>query len=264
MDAVSNRAAATDGRRVGAAHSLWSIAQDPQPTADVGGVERMAEGVNPPSGRRDRAPRGPRLAHRDLVPGSEGSVRELGATLIEAAYVIPVFFLLVFGIMEIGLYMNDDLAVGHSVRSGSRMASASGNDVMADYGVIQSIRKEITALDEDEIEAIVVYKASGVGTEPSASCQVASVSGACNFYTPTDFTRPRTQWGCVSSLSPDRFWCPNTRDVSRSDGPAAGDVLGTDYVGVWIKYEHDWVTKIFADTSTITDSSVIRLEPRER
>jgi Flp pilus assembly protein TadG len=227
-------------------------------------VERKAEGVNTPSGRPDRAGRGPRLAHRSLVPGSEGSVRELGAALIEAAYVVPVFFLLVFGIMEIGLYMNDDLAIGHSVRSGSRMASASGNDVMADYGVIQSIRKEISALDEDAIEAIVVYKASGVGEAPSASCQVAAVTGACNFYTPTDFTRVRTQWGCTSSVSPDRFWCPNTRDVTRSDGTAPGDNLGTDFVGVWIKYEHSWVTKIFADTSIISDSSVIRLEPRER
>ena len=42
------------------------------------------------------------------------------------------------------------------------------------------------------------------------------------------------------------------------------DRLGTDFVGVWIKYEHSWVTKIFADTSIITDASVIRLEPRER
>jgi hypothetical protein len=227
-------------------------------------VERLAEGVNPPSGRQGRAPTRLRVAHRDLVPGSEGSVRQLGAALIEAAFVIPVFFLLVFGIMEIGLYMNDDLAVGHGVRSGSRMASASGNDVMADYGVIQSVRKEITALDEDEVEAIVVYKASGVGEAPTLSCQSGSINGVCNYYTPADFARPKTQWGCVNSASPDRFWCPNTRDVSRSDGPGAGDVLGTDFVGVWIKYEHSWVTKIFADKSMITDSSVIRLEPRER
>jgi Flp pilus assembly protein TadG len=205
-----------------------------------------------------------RLAHRSPVAGPTGSARDLGATLIEAAYVIPVFFLLVFGIMEIGLYMNDDLAVGHSVRSGSRMASASGNDPLADYGVIQSIRKEISALDRDKIEAIVVYKANGVGEDPTPSCQVAAVTGVCNFYTPVDFTRVRTQWGCTSSVSPDRFWCPNTRDVTRSDGPATGDNLGTDFVGVWIKYEHDWVTKIFADTSVISDSSVIRLEPRER
>lgn len=168
---------------------------------------------------------------------------------------IPVFFLLVFGIMEIGLYMNDDLAVGHTVRAGSRMASASGNDVMADYGVIQAAKRESTALDEDKIEAIVVYKANGVGDDPSASCQLGPIANVCNYYTPTDFNRPQSQWGCVNTASPDRYWCPNTRKVTRSLG-------GTEFVGVWIKYEHDWVTKIFADQTTITDSSVIRLEPR--
>ena len=216
----------------------------------------MVEGDNPQAGRADRAPRALRLAHRDPVRGPVGTRRELGAALIEAAYVLPVFFLLVFGIMEIGLYMNDDLAVGHTVRSGSRMASASGNDTMADYGVVQAARRESTALDEGSIEAIVVYKANGVGEDPSAACQVASVSGRCNHYTPTDFARPQSEWGCVNSASPDRFWCPNTRKVTRGAG-------GTEFVGVWIKYEHQWVTKIFADTSIITDASVIRLEPRK-
>ena len=121
----------------------------------------MGDADNPQAGRADQAPRGLRLAHRDPVRGPVGTRRDLGAALIEAAYVMPVFFLLVFGIMEIGLYMNDDLTV-----------------------------------------------------------------------------------------------CPNTRKVTRGAG-------GTEFVGVWIKYEHEWVTKIFADTSIITDSSVIRLEPRK-
>ena len=91
----------------------------------------MVEGMNPPTGRPDGHRRMVRLAHRAPLRGPAGSRRDLGAALIEAAYVLPVFFLLIFGIMEIGLYMNDDLAVGHTVRSGSRMASASGNDMPA-------------------------------------------------------------------------------------------------------------------------------------
>jgi Flp pilus assembly protein TadG len=261
---VQTRTVGGETRRATGTHSLWSDAQHPHVAADVGGVE-WPDGVNPPSGRPDLRRRSPRLAHRPrIAAGPAPTTRELGAALIEAAYVIPVFFLLVFGIMEIGLYMNDDLAVGHTVRSGSRMASASGNDVMADYGVIMAVKKEIAALDEDAIESIVVYKANNVGEDPTLACQSASVSGLCNHYTVADFAVPRDRWGCLAGVSPDRHWCPNIRDVTRSDGPAPGDNFGTDFVGVWIKYEHDWVTKIFADTSQITDSSVIRLEPRER
>ena len=36
--------------------------------------------------------------------------------------------------------MNDDLAVAHATRAGSRVASASGNDLYADYGIIQTIK----------------------------------------------------------------------------------------------------------------------------
>ena len=56
------------------------------------------------------------------------------------------------------------------------------------------------------------------------------------------------------------------RDVARTLGARVRsffDARGTEFVGVWIKYEHKWVTEIFADTSIITDASVIRLEPRK-
>src|SRR6187200_229959 len=112
MAAVSARAVDDERRSRSCTHSLWSTAQDRHGAADVRGVERMVEGDNPQAGRADRAPRALRLAHRDPVRGPVGTRRELGAALIEAAYVLPVFFLLIFGIMEIGLYMNDDLAVG--------------------------------------------------------------------------------------------------------------------------------------------------------
>lgn len=204
------------------------------------------------------------LAHRRRRAAFRGATdeRSRGAALIEAAFVTPVFMLLVLGVMEIGLVMNDDLALAHTVRAGTRVASASGNDIYADYGIIKAVVRESSALPREQIKLIVVYRATRYGEEPSASCkagmsQTLSSSGtACNVYTPASFDIPKSRWGCLDAESLDRYWCPDDRVVARTAGP--------DYVGVWMKVEHEWITKMFGSVATLTDQSVIRLEPRER
>lgn len=182
--------------------------------------------------------------------------------IIEAAFVTPVFFTLVLGIIELGLAMNSELALSHATRAGTRVASASGNDKFADYGIIKSLSREISALPKGQIKQIVVYRASKFGEAPSTGCQggtganpgTSTTAPACNVYTVADFTRPKAEWGCLAT-SPDRFWCPTKRKVTTING-------GSEYVGVWVKVEHRWVSWLFGKTVTLTDQSVIRLEPR--
>ena len=83
-----------------------------------------------------------------------------GVAVIEAAFITPVFFILVLGIAEIGLAMNDYLALANSVRGGARTASASGNDRLADWGILTSIERESSAIERTKIKQIVVYKPS--------------------------------------------------------------------------------------------------------
>lgn len=181
-----------------------------------------------------------------------------GAAVLEAAFITPVFFMLVFGIVEIGMAMNDYLALSNSVRAGARTGSASGNDLTADWNIIQAIQREGSALPKNQIKMIVVYKASSFGAKPTVQCQGGTpVANVCNTYTPADFTAPKAQWGCYAGYTLDRYWCPLDRKVSLSG-------TGTDYIGVWMKIEHPWVTKMFGNVKTLTDSSVIRLEPRSR
>jgi hypothetical protein len=79
--------------------------------------------------------------------------------------------------------------------------------------------------------------------------------GVCNVYTPADLALPKADWGCRPDRNVDRYWCPTTRKVTLTG-------TGTEFVGVWMKIDHGWVTKMFGSTTTLTDSSVIRLEPR--
>lgn len=177
---------------------------------------------------------------------------------MEAAFITPVFFTLILGIVEMGLAMNDYLALAHSVRSGARVASASGNDLYSDWGVLTALEREATAINRNDIKQIVIYKPATFGEKPTATCQAGTaVTGVCNVYTAADLKRPQSDFGCRDELSLDKYWCPTTRRVQLANP-------GSDYVGVWMKIDHQWVTKMFGTSKTLTDSSVIRLEPRTR
>lgn len=181
-----------------------------------------------------------------------------GVAVIEAAFVTPVFFILVLGIAEIGLAMNDYLGLANTVRGGARTASASGNNVYSDYGILQSMKREASAIERTKIKFMVVYKPSAFGEAPSQTCQQGTpVTGVCNVYLSGDLNRPESDFGCRPDRNLDRFWCPSSRVVSLSGS-------GSEYVGVWMKIEHPWLTKMFGDVKTLTDSSVIRLEPRTK
>ncbi len=206
------------------------------------------------------------LAHRRHPGSCRGRAaaddRSLGAVLVEAAFVTPIFFMMVFGMIEFSLAMNDNLALASTVRAGTRVASASGNDVYADYGIVKAIARESAALPRNQIKMIVVYRASQFGAAPSSDCQKgiakdpgsSTTAEACNIYYPSDFKIAKSQWGCLSTGLDDN-WCPRDRKIS-----LAGS--GTEYVGVWVKIEHPWLTHVFGGSITLTDQSVIRLEPR--
>lgn len=214
---------------------------------------------------------------------------ERGVALVEAAIITPIFMMLVFGIIEGGLFMNTYLGVSSSVRAGARSASAYGADGNADLFTVLNVSKESSALDDQDIKYIVIYKATAFGAKPNTTCAGGtSQSGVCNVYRAADIAkaidqvaemsdyeadlangqpRPLDQskiwFGCLTSgphsgQSPDRFWCPTSRVDTRNGNNRAGP----DYVGVYIQATHRWVTKMFGNTATIRDQSVIQIEPR--
>jgi hypothetical protein len=195
--------------------------------------------------------------------------------IIEAAFVTPVFFMLIMGLVEIGMALNDNLALASTVRAGSRVASASGNDANADLYTVLRVAKESSAISRTNVILVVVYKPATFGQAPSSTCAAGTpVAGVCNVYTSSDMadavvqvteqtaalaegraTDPsKMKFGCKPT-SPDRFWCPSARKVTQIG-------TGPDYVGVWMKIRHPWVTKMFGNDVMLTDQSVIRLEPR--
>ena len=182
--------------------------------------------------------------------------RERGAVLVEFALVAPVLLLLIFGAFEYGMFFKDYLTVSNTTRTGARVGSAAGSGADADYQILQAVKAAATALPggANSIQQISIYRATSAGGGPSATCQTSSSSAdKCNTYTAAAFAQPVTSFGCGAG-SIDSVWCPTTRVDSQA--------LGPDYLGVWVKTTHGFVTKLFGSSRTITDSVVMRVEPK--
>lgn len=69
-----------------------------------------------------------RLSDQRQGAGGRERQRERGAALVEFAIVVPLFLLLVFGIIEFGVIYNDLLAVRSGAREGARLGVVNAVD----------------------------------------------------------------------------------------------------------------------------------------
>ena len=67
--------------------------------------------------------------------------------LVEAAIVLPILFMMIFGIMEIGSALKSYSGASNAVRAGGRMASVAGNDVDADRAILERMAEESAGVD---------------------------------------------------------------------------------------------------------------------
>lgn len=188
------------------------------------------------------------------LPRTENGER--GASLLEFALVAPLLLMLTFGTFEFGLFFKDYLTVSNTTRAGARVGSAAGSSADADYQILQAVKAASAALPggANSIEQISIYRSTSVGGGPTTTCRAtSSTADKCNVYTASAFSQPLSVFGCGPG-SVDFAWCPTTRSDSQAVGP--------DFIGVWVKTTHGFVTKMFGSSTTITDHVVMRIEPR--
>jgi hypothetical protein len=187
---------------------------------------------------------------------------ERGAALIEGAIMLPLFFLLLFGLLEFGFAFRDYLTLANGTRDGARTASTAGAQSNADYLTLTGIQEAMDAMPESEIERIVIFKADGpTDTVPTSCAGGTAQSGteACNVYTTTSFDLAEDQFDCGGvGTAPDNFWCPTTRKTA-----TAGANGPPDYLGVYIRVHYGYITGLFPGGGlTMDDTTIMRLEPR--
>lgn len=182
---------------------------------------------------------------RPRLPDDEGAVA------VEAAIILPVLCLLVFGIIEFGMLFRANLSFSQAARSGARTAVALPRTPYADpsqQAVAGSLR---TTINTNEIKFLTIYKANPTTGLPADGSTYKTCSSSCYRYTWDAGTRT---WTLVSGTA----WAPSSQK-------ACGTIDHTDYLGIYVEGEYRWKTgifnPIFGSSTTIAERTVMRLEP---
>lgn len=180
--------------------------------------------------------------------------RSRGATLIEAAFVTPVFFFLIFGLIEFGLTMSSISTTTSSAREGARYAAANFATSSDRLAAANSIR-DVVQVDLGALtgfgtpQTLWIYRAASNG-EPANGAGFTSCNTNCYRYTWNAGTRSFA----YDTGSPG--W--TTPDACLNDPSTAAGSL--DSIGVYLRTVHRTVTGIFANR-VINEHVTIRLEP---
>ena len=202
--------------------------------------------------------------------GVDGACRrERGATLVEAAIITPLFFLLIFGIIEVGGAYKDKLAIGNAVTAGARTGSASADDALADYNILIAVEKALAARrsQRDRVHRRLQRRVGPTACRPQGArpdrptrawIPPAPEPGPATCTRPRRSTRTRATSGARRRTASTST---TARRAARWCSPRPTAARPT-WSGVWIKMHHAYYTKFIADSVTLTDQAVIAVEPR--
>jgi Flp pilus assembly protein TadG len=178
--------------------------------------------------------------HRARLRGD----RQRGAVLVEAAVIFPLLIFIVLAIVEYALAYRNSLTVSSSTRAGARTASALARNANFDDDAVDSVAVALTALPKARWQEVWVYQADGTTGLPVGS---------------TDFSSCTT---CVRYAWDGTAWTPVQETWDFGDQNACPGEA--EYVGVYVKARHEYVTKLFGAGRTLSEHTVMRFEPLPR
>ena len=199
-----------------------------------------------------------------LTPVRAGQ-RDRGALAIEAALIVPLLVLLVFGVIEWSLVLRDQVEITSVARAGARTTSQLAplqNPYVPPAEPIsittaKAIQSAASGLPYDAIDYILVYRANDLGYPGRNGSTVLDCDA-------TESTCDKLIWFPDAS-DPDggRF----VRDPGVLWNAALIDAClgeaGHQSVGVYIKARHEMITGIFPSPVALSARTVMKFEPQK-
>jgi len=186
--------------------------------------------------------------------------RSRGQSLVEFAMAVPLFLLLLLGMVEFGFVFTHHIALEYASREGARMGSAlaSGTSLVActdvDNNIIAAFQRVVTSpgsqLNVGNISQVQIYRADAAG-EP--------IGSQINTWVPG--TGPTVDGVALRFRNTSVGWsaCPAG---NRNNGASP------DSIGVRLTYTYDFVTPLGNFVAafgtghlTMTDKTVMALNP---
>jgi Flp pilus assembly protein TadG len=171
---------------------------------------------------------------------------ERGAALVELAILLPVVILLAFGMIEFSSAYQSSSTASASARSGARVASAEPRLSSFAVDAATAAATALHTVSNTEPVEMWVYRATATGFPDSGN--FTSCTTNCIKYT----------------------WVPATRTFDTANPSGGGwsyltqnacNQAAWDSVGVYVKLNHKFITKLFGVSITVADHAVFRLEP---
>lgn len=183
-----------------------------------------------------------------------------GQAIVEFGLVLPLFILLVIGLIEFALAFNANLNVNFASREAALIAAESGNDSIADCRILQTIENSIdNPARADRITQVRIYRAGVNGNEIGANVYARGGGPIiCEFWDGVATQEIRVNYTLLSEGYPVASRCNQLEGCSG---------IPLDTVGVRIDYTHPWVTPLagFVTLSgsgfSFDASNAMRMEP---
>jgi Flp pilus assembly protein TadG len=175
--------------------------------------------------------------------------------------VIPIFFVLLIGIIEFSLIFNATLATNFATREGALVAAEAGNAVGADCAILMKVEDSISAPTEDNrIQQVVIFKTDTIGTR---------VVGKQNVYIRGSMPCPipGNASNTVGFRSTSIGWPETTRCNTLAGCGTVAPLSPLDHIGVELTYNYSWHTPLSGliglggSGFTMVKSNAMRMEP---
>ncbi len=169
-----------------------------------------------------------------------------GAILVETAIVITVILTMLFGIAEFGMAIRTKHGLSEASRAGARAAAALPRDAGFDQAAANAVRASVKdAVPNGDLRTLVIYRADPNSGDPISGDMTTCVQ--CYRYTWDMTARDWVQVGGSAWTASDQYAC--------------GLVNLTDFVGVYVTGDYDFITAFWSDSITLSSRTIMRLEP---
>jgi hypothetical protein len=179
--------------------------------------------------------------------------------MVEFGLVLPIFIILIIGLIEFALAFNANIGINFASREAALIAAESGNDGIADCRILQTIENSIdNPAHANRINQVRIYRAGINGNELAANVFARGGNMQCSFWDGVATQIIRVNYTQIG------FGYPVATRCNQLEG-CAGQPLDT--IGVRINYTHPWVTPLAGIVTlsgsgfTFDASNAMRMEP---
>jgi len=174
-----------------------------------------------------------------------------GQSMVEFALCIPVFVLLLFGTLEVGMLYKTHAAYDQAAQQAVRIAASAGNAGDADAQMLTALQQHLVGENLNQIISVTVFDATIAGTPVNTTAQTNYV------YSPSQHQfvcqGAPTVLPCPPPSPPSAYtyWDPLSRDTK------VGEL---DHIGLRILYHYHSVTGMIPQTNASENANAL-IEP---